>query len=447
MLPSVFGIDSDIFFLIIMKNRVDFLLSRMEQLSKETIFLGLDRIERLLVGLGSPQAHLKIIHVAGTNGKGSCIAFLEAIFLAQGYRVASYVSPHLQYFNERIRLQGRGISDAQLVAYLERVLRVNSEQCATFFELTTAAALACFADWQPDWVLLETGLGGRLDATNAVSPKLCLINNIDLDHQELLGTTLAQIAMEKGGILKSGVPAAADPGSREAEGVLMAQAQRLKVPLWLKGQEYDYIIQSDGLWRYRDALGELTLKAPSLAGTHQFGNAALAVAGIRLLQRQGVLLSELAIQTGLTNTFWPGRLHCFLGPPCLLLDGAHNPAAARRLAQFLREMILTNGVRPEEIFLIFSAFRDKDIVGMIHHLAPVVGSVWVVPLPQPRGSPTFELARLWEAMGRPVVVCSHVEQALHQTRARCPKMGCIVVTGSLHLVGDVYSLLHKEKID
>ncbi|MBF0177367.1 MAG: bifunctional folylpolyglutamate synthase/dihydrofolate synthase [Magnetococcales bacterium] len=431
------------------------LLSQATRFSDRRIRLGLGRMRRLLNALGNPEHTLDAIHVAGTNGKGSTVAFLEAMLRQAGHEPGVYISPHLQRFHERIRCCGQDIDDASLEALLTTALRVNAEQPATFFELTTAAALLHFSHVrrpapsgihsatarQP--VILETGLGGRLDATNVVSPRLTLITPIGLDHQEYLGHTLSRIAWEKAGILKPGVPAAADPGPELAAATLLRRADRLGVPLWLRHRDYRFgCPDSSGSWHYQDPLGSLTLPSPRLVGEHQIGNAALAVAGLRLLATLPANLwhiSAAALCEGVAQAWIPGRLEHFPGTPSIWLDGAHNLPGAQVLAHALTRM------EPLPTHLVFTALQDKDVVGMARSLASLLSHVWITTLPEPRASDPRHLALVWQEQGVSTTVSPDPATALSLARKHCPVHGRVVVTGSLHLVGVIRDKLMEEK--
>ncbi|MBF0448631.1 MAG: bifunctional folylpolyglutamate synthase/dihydrofolate synthase [Magnetococcales bacterium] len=413
------------------------------------IVLGLSRIEQLLAALGNPHSGLPVIHVAGTNGKGSVIAFLEEVLLGAGFRVGRYISPHLVDFNERIQIDQIPVTDRQLIPILERVLGAcRSEQIpATFFEITTVAAFCFFSEQRldkpfekPQMVLLETGLGGRLDATNVVTPLLCLITAIGLDHGDYLGHTIAQVSHEKAGILKAGVQAVAAPNNRQAEEVIRQQARQRGVDLHLAGESFHFLPpESDNdPWLFIDKNGQLELPPPALLGNHQRENAALAVAALRLLSRRSWPIGDIAIQSGIQKATWPGRLEWIhqISPP-ILLDGAHNLLAATALALALANMTEEN--RPRS--LIFSALQDKDIPGIVAVLSPLIRQVWTVSVGEYRGVDAETLAGYWQAHQIPTTPCSSVNSALQQAR-NCPSSHQgILVTGSLYLVGAVRSLL------
>ncbi|MEO5368700.1 MAG: bifunctional folylpolyglutamate synthase/dihydrofolate synthase [Magnetococcus sp. DMHC-1] len=467
------------------------LLSQAAQFSAQRIRLGLGRMRRLMNVLGNPERGLYAIHVAGTNGKGSTVAFLEAILHEAGHEPAVYTSPHLQRFHERIRSHGRDIDDATLESLLMTVLRANAGEPATFFELTTAVALLHFSHLQPrspppsdtrsrphadsqsntrfdhhahacadahsdnragtrspvharpsippPAVILETGLGGRLDATNVIHPHLTLITPIGLDHQEYLGETLSRIAREKAGILKPGVPAAADPGSETASASIARRAEHLGITLWLHQRDYRFTQPDDsGMWRYQDALGTLDLPPLRLPGHHQYGNAALALAGLRLLSTVASCpwsVPLAACQKGISQAWLPGRLELVPGTPPVWLDGAHNCAGTRVLAAALADM------EPLPTHLVFTALQDKDIPGMADLLAPWVRQVWIAPLSEPRAANPEAMAHIWRQQGIATSICPDPATALRSAQKSCPHPGRVLVTGSLHLVGIVRSLL------
>ena len=428
------------------QDSVPILLDRARRHALVPIQLGLERVVRLLDNLGNPQQTLNVIHVAGTNGKGSVLAFMEAILRQAGYPVGVYTSPHLHRFNERIVVDGEPISDDSLRPLLQEVLAASKGIPTTFFELTTAVALHYFSACglgKQGFVLLETGLGGRLDATNVVFPKLSIITAIGIDHTEYLGTTLETIAQEKAGIFKQAIPAVAAPGHPEAERVLVQHAAKTGTPLALLGRDFNIIppqtaFNDASTWYFQDAEAVWPLPIPALLGKHQLENAAVAVAGIRSLQRGGWPISQDAISTGIKTTHWPGRLERFTlrfsaHTPSLaiLLDGAHNPHACLTLARFLGET--RNGPN----VLIFSALQDKDAQAMATILAPQVTQVWTTQVGEERGRSAAELANIWHTLDRPTLACATPEEAFWQACESCAPGGQVVVCGSLYLVGAI----------
>ncbi len=416
-----------------------------------TIRLGLVPIRRLLARLGNPHQRLAVVHVAGTNGKGSVIAFLESILLKAGIPVAAFTSPHLARFNERIRLNGQEIADDQLDGLLKTVLSLDPQEETTFFELTTAAALLYFARarlfdrHRGGVVLLETGLGGRLDATNLVRPLLSVLTSIGMDHEDFLGHTVLAIAREKCGILKAGVPAIAADNGREVNQMVVGMAAKVGAPLQLARRDFFFTVPSGGgrsgvYWHFRQGDGARHLPVPGLRGDHQFANAALAVAAVQKLQQHGYLIADAALKAGIAQACWPGRLECFPGSPPVWLDGAHNPDAMRALVRFLRTTVEGASHRVPTI-LVFSVMNNKDAVAMVGLLAPWVDLVFTVCCGGERGRSAEALVGLWSDVGVMATYCVTVQEALTQAYGVAFPTGRVVVTGSLFLVGEARILL------
>ncbi|NGZ06866.1 MAG: bifunctional folylpolyglutamate synthase/dihydrofolate synthase [Magnetococcales bacterium] len=430
-----------------MKDDIPALQALLQRSPSETIRLGLTPLRRLLARLGNPHNRLRCVHVAGTNGKGSVIAFLEAILMAAGIPVAAFTSPHLERFNERLRVQGTPIDDHTLDAVLTEVMQHDPYIETTFFELTTAAAFFYFTSLPlfsrgNGVVLLETGLGGRLDATNVVTPLVGVITSIGLDHMDFLGDTIASIAREKGGIFKPGVPALAAPAHPGAARTLIAMAQRQNTPLALAGREFRYrriVNDPQQAWLFRDRQGTVCLPAPALPGQHQYANAALAVGVARELARQGCPITRRSLRSGLTRAVWPGRLERFPGPPPIWLDGAHNPAAIGTLVQFLRDP--ASGGSNCHTALVFSVLNNKDGATMAALLTNAAHIVFTVRCGGSRGHTLHALCALWPDSGPPVIPCDSVPEALAKARTAAGPAGRVVVAGSLYLVGEARSLL------
>jgi dihydrofolate synthase/folylpolyglutamate synthase len=380
--------------------------------------LGLDNTLRMAKIAGNPQRKLRFIHVAGTNGKGSVCAMLESIYRAAGYRVGMFTSPHLVSFTERIQVNRHPVSQKEVVRGVEQLQEwieaLGAEAHPTFFEAVTIMALDYFVRQKCDLVVWETGLGGRLDATNIVTPLASVITNVQLDHQQWLGNTVAEIAREKAGIIKFQVPiltAAEDPA---ALAVISAMAQSRQAPLTLIGRAEI------------ETTGEFQL---SLAGEHQKTNAALALAVARGLASV-IPLTESAIRDGLKTTEWAGRLQTIArsGGQTILLDGAHNPAGAQTLAAALTERF--PGPKPA---LILGTMRDKDYATICDILAPHAGKIFLSQMDSERGADPQVLAALCREANpaAPAVVCGGVEEAL----LRAAGEPAVVLTGSIHFVG------------
>jgi dihydrofolate synthase/folylpolyglutamate synthase len=383
--------------------------------------LGLERMERALAALGHPERALRVLHVAGTNGKGSTCAMAAAALAAAGHRVGLYTSPHLVRFHERIALGGEPIDDAALARLAAEIRRACPWHDAgaegerlTYFEFATLLALLHFAREGASAVVLEVGLGGRHDATNAVRPLACAIARIGLDHTEILGPTLDAIAREKAGILKPGVPAAIAAGQPpEALRALREEAARRGAPLTVAPPAWDGPI--------------------ALAGPHQRGNAALAAEALRLLAGAGVEVGEAAIATGIATARWPGRLETVAG---VLLDGAHNPDGAAALAAALAA--LHPGRRVE---LVFGVLADKDHEGMLRALAPAVGALHLVTPRSPRGRAPESYLPLARSLATDVDAHASAAEAIACARRRAGAGGVVCVAGSLYLVGEARALL------
>jgi dihydrofolate synthase/folylpolyglutamate synthase len=401
---------------------------------------------RLLDRLGRPHEHLPpVVHVAGTNGKGSVIAYLRAFLEAAGKRVHVYTSPHLVRFNERIRLAGRPIDDAGLVALLEECEAANGAEPITFFEITTAAAFLAFARQPADAVLLETGLGGRLDATNVVAvPALTAITPVSLDHQHYLGTTLAAIAGEKAGILKAGVPAVVARQERAARRIIEERAREVGAPLIEEGK--DWFVrrrEGEGLFYQGRRAGLSGLPAPALAGAHQIRNAGQAIACAEALGERvpALAVPAAAIGLGLKTVEWPGRLQrltrgplAALLPPGweLWLDGGHNPDAAEALAAHARHW------KDRPLHLIWGMLNTKDAAGFLKPLAARVRLLRTVAVPgEPNALSAGELAAIGESLLMQVVPAEDVTAALADILDHETRPSRVLICGSLYLAGTV----------
>jgi len=417
----------------------DQVLERLSRLHPKLIDLSLGRIERLLKALGNPHEKLPpVIHVAGTNGKGSTIATLRACLEAGGYRVHAFTSPHLVRFHERIRLAGRLIEENALVTLLEECERANGGEPITFFEITNAAAFLAFARVPADVVLLEVGLGGRLDSTNVVHrPAVTAITPISLDHQALLGDTIAQIAGEKAGILKPGVPAVVGPQPEEAEAVIEACAIELETPLSRWQHEWRCDAADDGM-RFAGERWQLDLPKPSLAGAHQIANAGAAIACLQHLR--DLRVSAEAIAAGLRQIEWPARLQRLTRGPLvemmpagweLWLDGGHNPGAGAVLAQFVP------GWRDRPLYLVVGMLNTKDSAGFLRPLAPHAKALAAVTIPGEQNPlPAEAIAEAARSVGLPATTAPSVEAALRDISSNSPA-GRMLICGSLHFAGTV----------
>ncbi|ABC24225.1 folylpolyglutamate synthetase [Rhodospirillum rubrum F11] len=425
-------------------NAPDGVLARLMGLHPKVIDLSLGRVERLLAALGHPERALPpVIHVAGTNGKGSVVATCRALLEAAGYRVHVYTSPHLVRFGERIRLAGTLIADEALRRLLEEVESANAKAPITFFEVTTAAAFLAFSRSPADVTLLEVGLGGRLDATNVIAdPAVCAVTPIDLDHQQYLGSTLTAIAGEKAGILKAGAPAVIAPQPPEAAQTLAARATAVGAPTLWAGRDWSWERTTTG-WRFAG----LDLPLPVLAGPHQLGNAAQALAVIDALEaRTGLRVEGVARARGLRAVDWPARLQRLDSGPLverlapgttLWLDGGHNPHAGRALAAALGD----DASGPLDV--ICGMLDTKDAGGFLGALAPLVRRLRCVAVPDGQtgaGLAPDALAGHARAAGiADARSCASVAEALTDLGAGTtpPPAARILICGSLYLAGTV----------
>jgi dihydrofolate synthase / folylpolyglutamate synthase len=413
----------------------DVILERMMTLHPKVIDLTLARVERLLLRLGHPERLIPpVIHIAGTNGKGSTQAMIRAGLEAGGDRVHAYTSPHLARFHERIRLAGELISEPALTAFLDECVTVNGPEEITFFEITTCAAFLAFARTPADWTLLEVGLGGRLDATNVVdAPRLTIITPVSLDHQAFLGETVAAIAGEKAGIIKREVPVIVGPQTGEGLAVIEAKAARMSAPVLAYGQHWHAFEDRDRLI-FQDETGLLDLPLPNLPGPHQIQNAGAAIAALRLLGRD-----EAACEAAVTRAYWPARMQRLRHGPLvnaaprveLWLDGGHNPAGGEAIAATLARM------PRRETYLICGMLNTKDVTGYMAPLAPQVTRLHAVSIPGEKNTLPAEVTRdAARAAGIDAVTSPSVAEALSDI-AMCAPEARVLICGSLYLAGTV----------
>lgn len=409
-------------------------------LQKHGIKLGLETMRTLLGRLGNPERRFRSLHIGGTNGKGSTAAMTAAMLQAAGYRVGLYTSPHLVDFRERIRVNQTMIAEAQ-VAELTAQLQasVPSGLTPTFFELTTAMAFLHFAESGVDVAVLEVGMGGRFDATNVVEPVACAITTIALDHQEYLGTTEDAIAFEKAGIIKPGIPVVVGRIDGPAWEVIRRTAMDREAPLTRLGTDFYVASTGPGVLSYRGRSREFDGLTSALAGRHQLDNAACALALLDAAEGRGISVDEAAVRRGLASVLWEGRLEVVERGPVLLLDGAHNPAAAHVLAEYLTEWCAS---RPESrLILVLGMMRDKDHARFVEPFYRLISEAILTQVDMARSASVEELR---ETVGFRFSLC-HVApstaDALALAKARATAQDLICVTGSLMLVGEVKALV------
>ncbi|MCP5367457.1 MAG: bifunctional folylpolyglutamate synthase/dihydrofolate synthase [Hyphomicrobiales bacterium] len=421
----------------------DRVLARLTRLHPKIIDLSLDRVHRLLARVGNPHDNLPpVVHVAGTNGKGSVIAFMRAALEAAGYRVHVFTSPHLVRFNERIRLAGDLIAEDALLAVLEECEAANGDEPITFFEITTVAAFLAFTRTPADVLLLETGLGGRLDATNVVDrPALTAITSISLDHEQYLGSDLAGIAREKAGIMRAGVPCLAASQERKVDRALKAAADKAGAPLVREGADWHVQVHGDHL-SFRAGGATRDLPLPRLVGKHQARNAGLAVACLDRLT--GFTVPDGALGLGLRTADWPARLQRLDAGALaarlpagwqLWLDGGHNGAAAKVIANQARHW------RDMPLHMVFGLLNTKDPAAFLKPLAGRVGALRTVTIPgEPAARPAEDLARVAAGLLFDAAPAAGVEAALDQIAAAAPGPARVLICGSLYLAGSVLAL-------
>lgn len=424
---------------------IDYSLTRNLRNAPEKFDLG--RMEALLAALGNPHRTYPAVHIAGTKGKGSVAAMTAAALQAAGYRVGLYTSPHLQDFAERICLDGQPIPHgalAEVVNHLKpHVARIPR---LTTFELTTASAFLYFAWQKVDVAVVEVGLGGRLDATNVLLPEVSVITSISYDHTAILGHTLAAIAREKAGIVKPGVPVVLAPQAPEAREVILRIAEERHAPLIEVGRDYHYAPLARGLdgqtvlvWPEQDREGveafirsggiaewePVRLRIP-LLGPHQVVNAATAYAALQVLRGRGLALDEQALREGMAHTHWPARFEVLQRRPPVVVDGAHNPAAARQVRLTVDEYF------PQwPVVLVFGASADKDIPGMLAELLPRAREVILTQSVHPRAADPEHLLEMARPYGKPARVVAAVPEALEEAIRRAAGEAMVLVTGSL----------------
>ncbi|MCU4652366.1 bifunctional folylpolyglutamate synthase/dihydrofolate synthase [Roseibacterium sp. SDUM158016] len=413
----------------------DLLLERMMSLHPKIIDLTLDRMWRILGALDHPERRLPpVVHIAGTNGKGSTLAMIRAGLEGSGHRVHAYTSPHLVRFHERIRLAGELIGEDALSDILDRCLVANGPDPITYFEITTAAAFVAFAETPADYTLLEVGLGGRLDATNVIeAPRLTVITPVDMDHQQYLGDTLQQIAAEKAGIIKRGVPVVVGRQAEAALEVIEDRAARLGAPILAHGQQW-HVREERGRLVFEDETGLLDLPMPALPGAHQVENAGIALAALRALGQ-----GEEACEAALTQATWPARMQRLRKGPLIeaapeaefWLDGGHNPHAGRAIAALL-------GTLPRRpTHLVCGMLNTKDVAGFMAPFAPVAERLWAVSIPgQTATLPATATAEAARAAGLVATEADSVAAAVRDIVRQTPSAR-ILICGSLYLAGTV----------
>lgn len=421
------------------KSAYEICLKDMFALQRFGIKLGLDIISDMLKTLGNPHRSFRCIHIAGTNGKGSIASSLAKILQLSGMRVGLYTSPHLVTFNERIQIDGQPISDEQVVTLYESVRNANrGERQATFFEFATAMALLQFASSEVDWALIETGMGGRLDATNIIVPELSIITNISLEHKEYLGNTIEQIAAEKAGIIKPGVPVVTGVRQKKVMALLEKLSNNLKAPCYRRGKDFRIRRKSDRSFDYYGKHQTIKDISIGLEGSHQFDNAAIVLAACEQLILKGLQLPHSKIRKALWTNAWPGRLEKVMEQPVVILDGAHNLMAARVLAKYIKEEL-----QPSHTTLVIGILDDKPYEAMLKILAPTCHKIILTKAKINRALPPEKLLNIVSPLNPNVEIVENVPAALQKAISGSLPTEAVCVAGSLYVVGEAKEAMIK----
>ena len=401
------------------------------------IDLKLHRVERALEIFDHPERSYPSFHIAGTNGKGSTAAMLYRILTAAGYRAALYTSPHVASFTERIRAGDEDISEDEVVELAETIKRRAAAAGVplTFFEFVTVMAFVYFARRKIDVAVVEVGLGGRLDATNLVTPRVSLITTISKDHEAYLGADLLSIAREKGGIIKTGVPLVGGAFEPEITELYRETARAKGAPAYFLGEDFSVSLKDDGRFDYSGLRWKWRDLSVALAGRHQKNNAALALCALEIARAE-FPVSEAAARTGLGTVFWPGRLERILARPAVILDGAHNGEGVRALVAEMRA-----GLGAKKAKIIFAAMADKDWPLMLGELAAVASEIVLTRVAMERSADPAKMAAADATRGVPVAVAQSASEAVRRAVEEAAPDEVILVAGSLYLLGEVRPLL------
>jgi dihydrofolate synthase / folylpolyglutamate synthase len=411
------------------------------RLQKHGIKLGLVTMTALMVRLGMPQTRYRTLHIAGTNGKGSTAAMAAAVLQAAGYRVGLYTSPHLVEFRERIRVNGEMIAESRVAQLTEQLQALcQPDLSPTFFEYTTAMAFQYFADSGVDVAVLEVGLGGRFDATNVVMPMACAVTTISLDHQEYLGTTCSSIAFEKAGILKPRVPVVLGRIEDDAWRTIEQAARERQAPVFRLNEDFRTEGEEPQQFSYRGLGMQYDGLTCVLEGRHQLDNAACALALLGAAAPKGIAVTAEAVRAGLRAVNWAGRLEVVDRRPTILLDGAHNPAAATALADSLTRSDRSHPSRP--VVLVLGMMRDKDHRGFVEPLRDLVDEVVLTQADLPRAATAQELRASLEGLLPHPHLVPAISDAMALARQLATPDGLVCVTGSLMLVGECKAWFH-----
>lgn len=414
-------------------------LKTMYGLRRFGIKLGLDVITQILEGLGQPQNAYRTIHLAGTNGKGSVASMLTGILQAAGYSVGLYTSPHLIHFNERIRINGRPVSDPEIVDAYRAIRNVQEgDREPTFFEFTTAMALHLFKEHRVDWAVIETGMGGRLDATNVLAPEVSIITNISLEHRSYLGNTVAAITHEKAGIIKPATPVVTGVRQPSAIGVVTERAEKINSPCYRMGKDFGCRRLASGRFHYKGLDHHWKDVTTNLLGRHQVDNSGLALAATEILMRQGLTIEETHTRQALNQVSWPGRLETVCEEPLIIMDGAHNLMAARNLSRYLAETY-----PDRKIIMVAGILDDKPAEEMLSALLAVCDHAVITSPTIDRAIPADVLARTAKRFVSEVDEVPTVDRAVARALQIVQQDQVICIAGSLYVVGEAMQTLKK----
>lgn len=414
-------------------------LNKIFSMHQFDIKLGLDRIKKLLELIGNPHSNLKYIHIAGSNGKGSTASFITSILMEAGYKVGLYTSPHFVRFNERIRINGIEIDDNYIAAFIQSIEHIIEHEKPTFFEITTALAFKYFSENNPDYVVLETGLGGRLDATNVINPLASVITSISLEHTNILGETLEKIAFEKAGIIKTGKPVFAGALPHEAMRVIKNHSEKVNAPFFAFNQ-----FTESSEWSVTVSLVKknIHIYKTGLTGTHQLHNSALAVKVLyELLNISDISIINRGLMNVKMNTGIQGRYEIVNKRPRVIFDAAHNPEG---ITSFINEFSKEYQKYNNRI-LIFGAMKDKDLVAMLNQLKPYFNTFYAVQPGYDRAATIEELVEIGERNGIYMTQLKDYSPLI-ENFIKGETGDCLVVLGSIYLLGEIKSKMIKKNL-
>ena len=412
-------------------------------LQKYGIKFGLNCTENLLARAGNPHYKLRFIHIAGTNGKGSTAAVLSRILRNHGIKVGLYTSPHLVRFTERFRINDEEVSAERILRVFEKIrATLDGSTHPTFFEMVTAMAFLYFAEEQTDLVIAETGMGGRLDATNVITPEVCVITNIGFDHQEFLGSTLSSIAREKAGIIKEGVPVVTGALQPVAQGILKTTCMNKGAPLYRFKSDFRVRRNSNVSFRYRGISRQFPSLSLNLRGPHQVGNAALALATLEVLEKKDLLsLRPGIVERSMHEVKWPGRLEILDTNPTIVLDGAHNPQGAESLRDALKVSF-----KYKKLHLVMGIMADKDILGILRRLLPMAETAIFTRPRYARAANPDDIRKMARPYIQRYYVISDPASAIAEARHLASPDDLICITGSLYFAGEVKEIFGEPAL-